>query len=164
MARACTCCQHAQRRTLDAALVGGASIDSVAAAHGVSRDAAARHRARHIPAALARAKQRAGEAADDDLLGQVVAIRARAEALLDRAEAEGDIPAATGALRELRRTVELLGKVTGELAAATGPKTVNILAVEGWPELRDAILSALAPYAEARQAVARVLRAEAVPA
>lgn len=159
MPRPCTICAHAERSAIDRRLVAGEPHVQLADEFGVGRSSLARHFDGHIVPSIAEsaAVREVAEAHHaSDLLGEVVRIKERAEVLLDKAEAQNDIPAATGALRELRRTVELLGRVTGELASAT--PTVNVLNVEGWSELRSAILRALEPHQGARLAVVRALR------
>jgi hypothetical protein len=57
-----------------------------------------------------------------------------------------------GAIREARGNVELLAKLLGELDERP---VVNVVLID--PEVRDAIVRALAPYGEARLAVANAL-------
>ena len=59
-------------------------------------------------------------------------------------------------MREARGCLELLAKLTGELQQEG---SINVLIAPEWLALRGALLAALAPYAEARTAVAAALLA-----
>ena len=138
---------------MDRALVAGAAFPALAAKYRVSEDALGRHKANHLPAALAKA-QEAGEAAHaDDLLRQVKAIQSKTLSLLLKAEAAGELRTALAAIREARGNLELLAKLSGEL----DERPVSVLVSPEWLELRMVIVGALEPYAEARGAVLRAL-------
>lgn len=158
MARACTICTHADRQEIDAALVAGENPETqIAALFRVSADALARHRARHLPAKLAKAKG-AEEAADaDDLLAQVQDLRTRALSILDTAEEAGNLKAALGAIREARESVRLLAELAGKLQQQ---RTVNIVLLPEWVALRTRIARALEPFPDARVAVVEAIGAE----
>ena len=94
----------------------------------------------------------------DDLLDQVRDLQRRAVAILERAEEEGDHRVALTAIREARGCLELLGRLAGELQER---QTVNVLINPQWVEIRGAILQALEPHGEAREAVTRALGAVA---
>lgn len=57
MPRPCSICQHADRASIEAAVVAGQSAAAIAAKHRVSDDAVSRHSAAHLPATLVRAAQ-----------------------------------------------------------------------------------------------------------
>ncbi len=158
MPRTCTICGHGERPAIDAALVAGEPLRNIAARFGTSATALFRHRAEHIPGTLALAKE-AGEAAHaDDLLGQLRDLQGRTMRILALAESGQDGPTALKAIGEARRNLELLAKLLGELR--DGP-TVNVLVAPEWQALRGRLVVALAPFPEARVAVARVLDAVA---
>lgn len=48
MPRLCTVCSHAHRRTIDAALIAGASLRDIAATHGLQPNAVLRHSRNHL--------------------------------------------------------------------------------------------------------------------
>jgi len=60
-------------------------------------------------------------------------------------------------LRELRKSIELLARVSGEL---DDRPVVNIVSLPQWVELRTLILTAIEPYPLAREAVVEVLSAD----
>ena len=154
MPRRCTVCACAAREDVDAALVAGEPYRRIAARYGLSETAVRRHKADHLPAALASASEAAAVARGDDLLGQARELQARALRILDRAEDAGDLRTAVSACREVRGVLELLSRLLGELP--DGP-TVNVVLTPEWSTLRAHIITALTPYPDARLAVAAAL-------
>lgn len=175
MAPRCTVCSHPDRDKIDRRLVGGESARGIAREFGLSHAAADRHRARHIPHELAQAHQAVEVARAGSLLDEIRGHAARAGRLVDQAEAVLSgargrrqlrvrleaIKTATVALREVRGTLELLGKVGGELG--TGGITVAIQAAPEWQALRDRILCALRPHPDALRAVVEALGGAPAP-
>lgn len=153
--RPCTVCAHPSREAIDRALVNGEPDTGVSAKfRGITDDAVRRHRESHLPKSLVRARAAAEVARADSLLEQVSSLKARAVAILDRAEEAGDLRSALGGIREARGCLELLGRLEGELPDAP---MVNLVLSVQWVELRGVILRALAPYAPAQAAVAAAL-------
>ena len=68
-----------------------------------------------------------------------------------KAETAGDLRTALAGIRELVRIVELTAKMIGELDERP---QVNVLVAPEWLTVRAALLDALRPYPDARQAVA----------
>lgn len=154
MPRPCSVCTHPEHAAIDAALVRGMACRELAALYRVSPDAMERHKAAHLPATLLKAQDAQEAAQADDLLAQVRALQTRALAILDSAEAAGDLRTALGAIREARGTLELLAKLTGDLDERP---VVNVLVTPQWAATRMALLAALQPYPDARVAVAGAL-------
>jgi hypothetical protein len=152
MPRTCTICSHAKREAIDEALVGGSSNLSVSSLFDVSEAAVRRHKSNHLPAKLVLAHEAGEVATADNLLEKVQDLQCRTLTILDKAEDAGDLRTALGAIREARGNVELLAKLLGELDERP---QVNVIMIA--PEVRDAIVRALAPYGEARLAVASAL-------
>jgi len=113
-----------------------------------------RHSDNHLPAALVQSHQAAEVAQADKVLDQVLELRDRALGILDTAEEAGNLGAACSAIREARGCLELLGKLAGKLQ--DGP-TVNVFLSAEWQTVQVAILQALAPHPDARQAVVAAL-------
>ncbi len=153
MSRTCTICSTRSRESIDRALVAGAAFPALAAKYRVSEDALGRHKANHLPAALVKAHDSEEVSRADDLLGQVRNLQGRALAILEKAEAAGELRTALGAIREARGNLELLAKLLGEL----DERPVNVLISPQWLELRAVIVTALEPHAEARESVLRAL-------
>jgi hypothetical protein len=154
MPRRCTVCDHEERASIDAALVSGTPLRDIAGQHGVSKSALERHKAGHLPAHLAKAKEAGEVARADDLLSQVRHLQDRTLAILTTSEDAGELRTALAAIREARGNLELLAKLLGELDDA--PK-VNILVSAEWVAVRTSMMEALSPYPEARTAVAEAL-------
>ena len=96
----------------------------------------------------------------DELLAQVCDLKDRAENILTATEADENWPAATGAIREMRACLELLGKLAGQLQDAP---TINIIMTPEWLAVQAGILAALKPYPDARLAVATSLETHHAP-
>ena len=127
----CTVCTHPERGTIDA-LIAAQSARSVASQYGLAARAVQRHAARH------RATLPATDAPPADPLDELVhALRARALA--------GSDPAS----REYRLALQAQ-QAARNAAAPTRP----LEAEPEWLALRAALVAALAPFPEARQAVA----------
>jgi transposase-like protein len=151
MPRRCSVCDHPERQKVDEALVTGAPYRSIAKRFALSDSAMYRHKAEHLPARLAKAREAAEVAQADDLLAQVRDLQDRALAILDRAERAGEFRTALSAIREARGNLELLAKLLGDLDERP---QVNVLIAQ---EAQTTIIAALAPYPAAKQAVADAL-------
>jgi len=152
--RRCTICDHEGRAIIDAALISGAPLRDIAGRHGVSKSALERHKAGHLPAHLAKAREAGEVARADDLLSQMRYLQDRTLAILSASEDAGELRTALTAIREARGNLELLAKLVGELDDV--PK-VNILVSAEWATIRAAMMEALVPYPEARSAAANAL-------
>jgi len=151
MPRVCTICSHADRAALDTALVSGEPFRHIAARFATSTTALQRHKAEHIPPHVATAKAVADVAQADDLLSQVRDLHRLAMHLLAKASAAGDLRTALAGVREARACIETLLEVEGEIDRRP---QVNILIAPEWVTVRSALMVALAPYPDARTAVA----------
>ncbi|WP_085440442.1 hypothetical protein [Magnetofaba australis] len=158
MARQCTVCAHRKLNAIDEALVAGESMAGLAKRYKLSRDALRRHRDSHLPEVMVKSEEAQQTARGDSLIDQLKALQTRAHNIAMKAEKEGDLRAALAGIRELVRIVELLGKLQGELES--GGPVVNVSINAEWVEIRAVVLSALAPYPDARQAVAKALSAK----
>jgi hypothetical protein len=150
--RRCSICQHNRLERINRALVEGIGFPALVAKYRVSKDALSRHKANHLPATLVKAQEAQEVANADDLLEEVRSLQARALTILGRAEGVGDLRTALGAIREARSNLELLAKLVGELDERP---QVNVVLIDA--QVRAAIIRALAPYGEARLAVANAL-------
>jgi len=102
--------------TIDAALVAGERLRTIADQWSVSKTALIRHKESHVPDALVKAKDAAEEADADSLLRKVRHLEAEARRIGKKAEQAGDLRTALSGVRELTRIVELLARVQGRLA------------------------------------------------
>jgi hypothetical protein len=155
MPRRCSICDSVKVDEINWMLVEGrTAYRRIASLCDVSEAAVRRHAARHLPAVLAEAIEAERAADGDDLLKQLQNLQGRAVAILERAEREGDHRVALGAIREARGCLELLGRLAGELQER---QSVNVLVNPQWVEIRCAIIQALEPHVEARDAVTQAL-------
>lgn len=159
MPRKCTICHHPKREGIDAALVRREPFRAIARQHDVSKDSLIRHHDNHLPAALVQSHQAAEVAHADQILSEVLDLRNHALGILKKAEKLDDLRAACAAIREARGCLELLGKLAGRLQDGT---TVNVFLSPEWQTVQVAILKALAPHPEARQAVVAALDVVAI--
>jgi len=157
MPRACTVCSHPDHRAIDRELAVGSLVNRrIATQHGLSEASVRRHGAAHLPAALLKAQDAAEVAHGDALLAEVRHLQARAQGILDLAERAGDYRSALGAIGQARACLELLAKLLGELDERP---QVNVALSAEWLTVRAVVLVALAPYPDARAAVASGLLA-----
>lgn len=153
MARTCTVCGHAQRAEIDRELVAGAGCRDIAGRFGLSKSSVERHKGDHVPELLRKAEEAEQVANADDLLAKVKHLEADAKRIGKAAEGARDYRGALQGIRELTRIVELQARLMGKLQETQ----VNILINPEWTLVRGELLNVLAPYPEARAAVAAAL-------
>lgn len=154
MARRCSICAHERRGDIDALLLEGAPFRHIASRFGVSTGALQRHKAEHLPAELLKSREAEELASADNLLAQLRDLQQRTLRILEAAEgSKEDHLVALRAVGEARRNLELLARLTELL----GPDTQVNLNVTIDARVQQVILDALAPYPEARLAVADAL-------
>jgi hypothetical protein len=140
MAHPCVCCTSPNRAEIDAQLVAGASLATVARTFGMNAKSVGRHRERHLSPALLAVSLEAGLTSARTAVDRIEDLAARLERALDRAETSGHAASFVGVARELRSSVELLAKLSGELRP-DGP-TVQVLNVLSSPDMQS-VLSVL---------------------
>lgn len=148
---------RADRADIEADMLGMSNV-AVAKKYGLSKDAVRRHRA-HLPAALKAVQEQREQAGAVKAVDRVELLYRKAAKLLDDAEQAGDAKLTLAAIKELRPTVELLAKLTGELDERPTVQVLNVQASPEWAQLRGIILAALKPFPAAAQAVAGALEA-----
>ena len=173
MGRSCTVCNHPDLQEVDKALVTGATHRIVAEQFRLSPSAVYRHKRHHLPDRLRRAFEagetrkavelvhhRAEEQVREvgqalDIVQQLKAINGACLEVLQKARVDGKHSLSLQAVDRILKQIELQAKLLGELQE-NGPQ-VNVLVAPEWQEIRVNVLQALAPYPEAREAVAGVL-------
>jgi hypothetical protein len=152
----CAACEHEKQDDLNADLISKISLSKLSEKYGISRASLKAHKDNHLTPALA-AVQAEKFGVGTKATARLEAMLQTVESLLTKARTTGNVGQALTAVRELRATIELLAKITGELDER--PTTViNLLTTEAWIQARQAIVEALAPYPEARLAVANRLQ------
>ncbi len=154
MPRVCTVCNHPNKVEIDRMLVEGEPYRSIAERFSLSSTSTYRHKS-HINRTLLKANEVREIARSDSLLEQLRDLQTRALNILSKTEEAEDWRAATGAIREARGCLELLGKLAGELQEG---QTVNVIVSPQWVELRTTIIKALEPHPEAKFTVLRALQ------
>jgi len=154
MPRVCTVCNHPSKVEIDRMLVEGEPYRSIAKQFSLSDATVYRHKS-HLNGTLLKAKEVREIAQADNLLEQVRNLQKRALNILSKTEEAEDWRAATGAIREARGCLELLGKLAGELKEG---QTVNVIVSPQWVSLRTTIIKALEPHPEAKFTVLRALQ------
>jgi hypothetical protein len=169
----CTICVHGNRASVEASLCRGMSYRALAKRYNVSVAAIGRHNRGHVSEALrdrlaaralgggpemSLAQLKASES--DNLLSLLVAARARAADIADRARAVADLPGELGAEKQTLAVLVTTAKLLGELAGHTTVNQQNLIISPDYLRLRCALLKALSPpeFRAARLAVAAALR------
>lgn len=144
--------RHRRREEIEAAMLRGVPVRTIAENYGLSKSAVQRHKdamaARMAGAPIAQTTDA------DELIEQVLGLQEEAIGILGKAKREGNHKTALAAIKEARSTTELLAKMRGELQSGT---TVNIVVSNQWIALRADLMHALQPYPEARVAVMHAL-------
>jgi hypothetical protein len=131
------------------------SYRDIALRYGLSKDAVSRHvSSGHIAELIALAADAERSAQADTLLDRIEALQGRTLAILEATEETHEHRTALAAIAEARRNLELIGEVTKELNRTP---TLNLHLNAEWIEVRTAIIRALEPYSDARDAVLRAL-------
>lgn len=164
----CLTCQHPRRPEIERLIARGASIPKVAAKFGLGSFAVRRHMKAHV-SPEARAEYLAG--AEVDKLGELVVkentscldhyatVRAKLYAHLDAACAADDRVNTCRLAAVLHENFRDVARITGELQRS--PLLVqqnNIINHPDNARVIAAIVAAVAPFEEARVAVAQALR------
>lgn len=116
MANFCSVCKNEHREEIDKALIANQPARAIARQYNLGKDAVLRHRNAHLPQALALSKHAADVAHGDELIAQMADLNERTEKILHAAEKAKDGKLALKAIAEVRRNLELEGKLLGELS------------------------------------------------
>src|SRR5215203_636901 len=156
MPRTCTVCSHEKRYEIDSILVERSKpYRTIARQFDVSKDAVSRHvSSGHISELIALAADAASAAQADTLLDRIEDLQTRTLAILEASEETREHGTALSAIREARRNLELIGEVTKELDRTP---SFNLHLNPEWLEIRTAIVLALDPHPEAKDAVVRAI-------
>lgn len=153
MPRTCTLCNHPERDAVDLALLAGEPYRRIASQFGVSEASIRRHKD-HLPGTLARAHEAAEAVSAGTLLDRLKGLHDETRAILKETREAKNHDLSLKALARLEKQLELEGRLLGELKEGT---TVHIYSSPEWVTLRGVIVTALLPYPDASQAVARAL-------
>lgn len=159
MPRLCTVCSHPEHGAINAALASGeVSNRRIAAQYGLSEAAVRRHADSHLPASLVEAAGAEEVRNALNVLDQLRAINETSRAILIDARKAKDGELALKAIDRIQRQIELQAKLLGDI---DDRPQVNVLVMPEWITVRAVLIAALAPFPDARAAVAsRLLELE----
>lgn len=156
--RPCSICTSPNRAAIDAFLVEGKTLSTIAKEFHTTKSSLSRHR-RHIGDALHSAierKRQKEEANGDHLLERFEYLWLKGLRLLDDAETNNSQAIAVSTIRELRGILNSIGTFSGKLPTQTTSIAVFFQDPK-WIETRRNLMRALEPYPEARNAVIAAL-------
>jgi hypothetical protein len=120
MARVCTVCEHKERQRIMESVMRRVPYREIAERYGLDKSSLTRHLRHHVSPALRKLASNemtlveAGAIAEPVLL-EMRKLYRRCLGMLDKAEEAKDYATALHAVRECRRNLELIAKLTGEL-------------------------------------------------
>lgn len=168
MPRQCKVCEHESRAQIELELANKVGGPTVAKRYEVSEDSVNRHRKHHMPPQLVAQLMQKGRVSPVDLetlrtneneglLQHLVAARGRLYKLADDCEDKGDLGAAVRAIGALHQNAALIARLLGQLNSGHTSITQNILIMPAYHQMRVALIKALRPFPEARDAVIQAL-------
>lgn len=134
----------------------GEPCASLSALFRVSGDALQRHKEAHISGNIVKAKEASDELAALDVVKQLKEINAAARSVLGAAIKSKDGDLQLKAIDRVHRQIELQAKLLGQLDERP---QINVMLSPQWVSIRSTIVQTLAPFPEARRAVAEALGA-----
>jgi hypothetical protein len=162
--RPCITCNHPDLAAIDRALVSGLNNQEIARKYGISKDALNRHKLSHLSRATVKLAEKREDRRAASLLDRVEELYEEARSILEATKAEGRHALSLSAIDRLNKTLELIGKLTGQLDDRP-TQTVNVLVAPDWLAVREAMFEVLARHPAAQAEVAaRLLELEARPA
>ena len=150
MGRSCTVCSHPAVEEIDASLVRRVSYRNITKRFSVSEAALSRHLNEHLAEYVRKALRERGQEKGVRVLAKVGSMVDRLESFLDQAEGEGDGAEFRATAAELRKQLELVSKLQGELEQEG---TVNVHLHPEYLKLEAVIISTLEDYPDAFDAV-----------
>ncbi len=169
MAGNCVTCSHPARSAIEAEIAAGVQLSPLERKYHLTRDALRRHRDRHMSGAIVALRAVQQEQAEKHVVAAANATTARdrvenlvqkLEEMVNRTHDERRESMLLGASRELRASIDLLARLTGELRPEnqTTVQVLNLSTSEDWVRTRMAILAALQRHPAALVDVAEALR------
>ena len=173
--RECGACAHPDRASIELGLANRIPLRTLSKRYGLSIDAIHRHRHKHCSPELIASLVTRGRITEIDLehvrtvegeglIHNLVAARARLYRAMDAAEDAGNHMETAKIAAILLKSIELGGKLLGQLSPGSTSVTQNILVTSNeFNGLRLALMRALKPFPEARAAVALALQSYESP-
>jgi hypothetical protein len=155
--RVCTICTDERVEAINLDLVRREPFRHIASRFDVGYKALHRHAHDHLPALLVKAHEAEEKAEADALLSRVEVLHSRTLAVLEAAEGTEDHRLALAAIREARGNLQLIGEVSKQLDRQP---VVNLNLSAEWLEIRAVIVGALDGFPEARESLLSALDGE----
>lgn len=152
MPRTCTICSHPKRAEIESAIVEGVAYRRIAAQFSISETSLRRHKY-HIADSIKQSREAKEAAQSLDVVGQ---LKHTNKIALDILKESYDLKAyelTLKAIDRVQKQIELQAKLLGDIDMFH----INIYVTPEWLAIRTLIVQALAPYPEARVAVATAL-------
>ncbi len=111
MPRRCSVCDHPGRPTIEASIVEGGTIRSIARQHGLSAASLHRHGKKHLAPQSVRNRDSLDADRGQSLWTRLATLETDAERLKARAESDGDLRTALAAVREQTRLLDLAFRI-----------------------------------------------------
>ena len=158
MAKTCTVCKHVDAESITLELLRGEPVRKVGDKYGFSPSAIQRHKG-HIP------KRLPAEIAEQEVveiktaLLQMRELERRADLIYRQAAIDSEPKLALQCLKEMREIASVYARITGELSkqSTVTHQHVHLHQSPEWVSMRSAMLAALQPYPDAREALIRAL-------
>jgi transposase-like protein len=158
------------RAQIEHELATGKSVRQIARKYGIDEGALYKHR-KNLPPQLKAAYisnfLKPGEDLEklkteesEALLQNLAAQRARLLMMQDAELEAGNAQAVATLAGRIHQNLEIVGKYLGELHQHSTKTVLNVMLTPEYLELRNALVRALAPFPEARRAVAAVLHSK----
>jgi hypothetical protein len=116
----CKPCRHPLRDEIDAKLVAGTPLRTLRDSYHISLGSLSRHR-EHVKNMIRERTDGQRQEHGSELLARVLRLAGEAEEILQSAKAASNLKAATSAIVAAVRTLELVGRLSGELAQPNTP-------------------------------------------
>ncbi len=153
----CSVCSHERRDEIDRALLFGELTTAEAARIvGVHRSGVSRHVQKHVLPVVAGSASPDASLFDIDIAEEVRTLFMRSRKHMRDAEQTRNMKAIASFHREARADLELLAKLTS-LLQQEGTSTINLQVNAEWVQIRQVLQQVLAPWPDARAAVAQAL-------
>ncbi len=155
MPRECSICVHPARENIDSALVRRTPYRDISIRYNVSKDALSRHLNGHLADYVQQALSEYGAGKGIKVLDRLTRTLGRLDKFLDSAEKTKDAREFVMVAAEVRKELELVAKLQGELAQEG---TVNVFMHPEWLRIEATLVGTLERFPEAKEAVVSALK------
>jgi hypothetical protein len=152
MPRACTVCNHPERVQIEQAIVSGIAFRRIAAQFSISATSVRRHKENCIGEAVQALQAEREVQSAWNIFTEMEWIHTETHLIYNDTRAEMDHASSLRALSESRKLIELQHELSSQ-----SDDDLRTAFMEQWESIRKILFDALAPFPEAKLAVARAL-------